>query len=116
MASDTTTPRKQRRDLRERRRIRQAKSAERQQALWAARFAAAENPLDLLGHAYALLRTRVVQWESRAVDAYERARTDQDKTEAADRLEGARADVERICGELAGVLVQAAEQLNTTRK
>lgn len=91
-------------------------SAARQARMWEERFAAASTPLDLLGVANTLLRTRLVQWEAKAVAAVDRARDDKAKADAQERLNEAREDVERICGEVAKILAQTADQLDTTRR
>jgi hypothetical protein len=112
----TIQARRQRRDLRERRRVRAEKSATRQRETWDQRFKSAETPYDLLGLAYSLVRTRLVQWEDKAAAAVARARTDEDRKAAMERLNTARADVARICGEVADVLARTADQLDTTRR
>ena len=112
----TVRPRRQRSDLRERRKDRAIKSAANQGQFWNERLATAQTPLDLYEQAYSMLRTRLVKWETKASKAVDRANTDKAREVAMDQLDEARADVERICKEIAGVLVQAASQLDLTRR
>lgn len=114
--TEETTPRRQRRDLRERRQERMERSATNQDKFWDDRLAAAKTPLDLYEQAYSMLRTRLVKWEAKASKAVDRAGTDKAREAALEQLEAARADVERICREIAGELSQAADQINTTRR
>ena len=112
----TEQPTRQRRDRRERRAERTRRSKERQQSIWADRFEAAQTPLEHLGVAVSLLRARLVQHETKAGAAVERAETDEELARAQERLATARAEVAQVCGELAEVLVRAGEHLDTARK
>ena len=102
--------------LRERREIRAAKSAERQQRHAADMHAQAETPLDLLGVAYKLLRGRLVQYERKAMDASRRARTEKDTEAAAERLAQVRAEITRVCGEAAAEMARLTDQIHTERR
>jgi hypothetical protein len=116
MAEETAPGTTRRQRLRERRQIRAENSRNRQAATWKSRFDAAQTPLDLLGLSYSLLRSRLVQWEQLAAAALDRARTDEARAAATERLEAARADVQRLCDEVVRVLAETADQLDTSRK
>lgn len=110
----TTSARKPR--LRERRQERIDKSAQRQQRHAAEMHEQVQSPLDLLGVAYKLLRGRLVQFERRALAAGERARTREEREAAAARLEAARAEVARICGEASAEMARLTDQIHTERR
>lgn len=102
--------------LRERRRIRAENSAARQQQHIAQRFAEAKTPLELLGKNYELLRGRLVQFERKALAAFERAGTEKERAAARDRLQQALAEIERVCGEASAEMARLTDQIHTERR
>lgn len=112
--TDSTQVRKPR--LRERRQVRIAKSAERQQTHAAEMHAQAATPLDLLNVSYKLLRGRLVQFERKALAAGERAKTREEREAAAERLRLARAEMERVCGEASAVMARLTDEIHTERR
>lgn len=105
-----------RRPLVERRRQRAENSRAAQEKYWAARFGAAETPLDLLEAAYLLLRTRVRQVERDAAAAGKRAKTPQETSAAADRGASARELITQVCGDAAAEMERLARTIDTTRR
>jgi hypothetical protein len=105
-----------RRVLSERRDRRARNSAAAQREFWGGRFDASETPVELLESAYWLLRTRSVQYLSKAEAAVRRARTGEAKRAAAARVEVARAEITDICGEAVAELERLADRIDTTRR
>jgi hypothetical protein len=102
--------------LNERRKVRIANSAKRQQDHVQEQLAKAQTPVDLLGASYIILRGRLVQFERKAIAALERARTQDDVKAAQERLANTRAEVERISNEAQAEMARLADEIHTERR
>lgn len=110
--TDTT----QKRPLTERRQARAENSRRAQDEFWAAKFAAAETPLDLLETAYLMLRSRCVQLERDAANAGKRAKTRPEVEAAGQRIVSVRSQISQVCGDAAAELERLANTIDTTRR
>lgn len=109
-----TSPRRQ--PLNERREARTTRSIENKRAYWERRFSSAATPLNLLKEATEMLRARIVQFERKALARQERAKTDSEKTAAAEQLAAARDQIQRICSDVATEIARFADQIDTGRR
>jgi hypothetical protein len=110
-----TTPTRKR-PLTERRKRRQENSRRAQEEFWAAKFAAAKTPLELLEVAYLLLRSRCGQLERDVLNAGKRAKTPAEVEAARQRIASARDQITQVCGDAAAELERLATTIDTTRR
>ena len=87
-----------------------------QRTFWEERFAATETPLDLVQETWAMLWTRLVQLERKAVARVERADTGEQRLEAEQNLAKVRELINETCGVAATELARLATEIHTERR
>lgn len=93
-----------------------ARSRQSQQKFWEERFAATDTPLDLVQESWAMLRTRLVQLERKAVARVERAAAGEQRLDAEQNLAKVRELIKKTCGAAATELARLATEIHTERR